>query len=103
MLLRRSLVDAGSVGPMPLVGTPVARREDHRLLTGDARFIGDLDLPGCLSVTYVTSPVAHGVIRSVGADAARSAPGVVDVVTAAWQCPIGAYAAFTRRLAEYQA
>jgi carbon-monoxide dehydrogenase large subunit len=83
MLLRRSLVDAGSVGPMPLVGTPVARREDHRLLTGDARFIADLDLPGCLSATYVTSPVAHAVIRSVDVDAARSAPGVVDVVTAA--------------------
>ncbi|MGH9231189.1 MAG: xanthine dehydrogenase family protein molybdopterin-binding subunit [Acidimicrobiales bacterium] len=68
---------------MPLVGTPVARREDHRLLTGDARFVADLDLPGCLSVTYVTSPVAHAVIRSVDADAARSTPGVVDVVTAA--------------------
>jgi aerobic carbon-monoxide dehydrogenase large subunit len=68
---------------MPLVGTPVGRREDHRLLTGDARFVADLDLPGCLSVTYVTSPVAHAVIRSIDADAARSAPGVVDVVTAA--------------------
>jgi carbon-monoxide dehydrogenase large subunit len=68
---------------MPLVGTPVARREDHRLLTGGARFIADLDLPGCLSVTYVTSAVAHAVIRSVEADAARSAPGVVDVVTVA--------------------
>jgi carbon-monoxide dehydrogenase large subunit len=67
---------------MPLVGTPVARREDHRLLTGNARYIADLDLPGCLSVTYVTSVAAHAVIRSVEADAARSAPGVVDVVTA---------------------
>ena len=61
----------------------MARREDHRLLTGNARFIADLDLPGCLSVTYVTSAAAHAVIRSVEADAARSAPGVVDVVTAA--------------------
>jgi carbon-monoxide dehydrogenase large subunit len=68
---------------MPLVGTPVGRREDHRLLTGDARFVADLDLPDCLSVTYVTSPVAHALIRSVDAEAARSAPGVVDVVTAA--------------------
>ena len=83
MLLRSSLPDAGSVGPMPLVGTPVARREDRRLLTGDARYIADLDLPGCLSVTYVTSPIAHAVIRTVDVDAARSAPGVVDVVTAA--------------------
>jgi aerobic carbon-monoxide dehydrogenase large subunit len=68
---------------MPLVGTPVARREDGRLLTGDTRFVADLDLPGCLSVTYVTAPVAHAVIRSIDVEAARSAPGVVDVVTAA--------------------
>jgi aerobic carbon-monoxide dehydrogenase large subunit len=68
---------------MPLVGTPVARREDRRLLTGGARFVADLDLPGCLSVTYVTASVAHAVIRSVDTDAARSTPGVVDVVTAA--------------------
>ena len=61
----------------------MARREDGRLLTGDTRFVADLDLPGCLSVTYVTAPVAHAVIRSVVVDAARSAPGVVDVVTAA--------------------
>jgi aerobic carbon-monoxide dehydrogenase large subunit len=68
---------------MPLVGTPVARREDERLLTGDARFVADLDLADCLSVTYVTSSVAHAIIRSVDTDAARSAPGVVDVVAAA--------------------
>ncbi|HZA76826.1 MAG TPA: xanthine dehydrogenase family protein molybdopterin-binding subunit [Acidimicrobiales bacterium] len=68
---------------MPLVGTPVARREDHRLLTGGARFIANLDLPGALCVTYVISPVAHAVIRSIDTDAARSVRGVVDVVTAA--------------------
>jgi aerobic carbon-monoxide dehydrogenase large subunit len=61
----------------------VARREDARLLTGDTRYIADLHLPGCLSVTYVTAPVAHAVIRSIDVDAARSSPGVVDVVTAA--------------------
>src|ERR671918_327754 len=82
-LLRPEPGDAGSVGPMPLVGTPVARREDHRLLTGGARFIANLDLPGALCVTYVISPVAHAVIRSIDTDAARSVRGVVDVVTAA--------------------
>src|ERR671919_749725 len=75
-LLRPEPGDAGSVGPMPLVGTPVARREDHRLLTGGARFIANLDLPGALCVTYVISPVAHAVIRSIDTDAARSVRGV---------------------------
>jgi aerobic carbon-monoxide dehydrogenase large subunit len=73
----------GNVSRMPLVGSPVPRREDHRLLTGDASFVADLDLPGALCVTYVVSPVAHAVIGSVDVDAARSQPGVVDVVTAA--------------------
>src|ERR671918_674796 len=82
-LLRPEPGDAGSVGPMPLVGTPVARCEDHRLLTGGARFIANLDLPGALCVTYVISPVAHAVIRSIDTDATRSVRGVVDVVTAA--------------------
>src|ERR671918_2652773 len=82
-LLRPEPGDAGSVGPMPLVGTPVARREDHRLLTGGARFIANLDLPGAACVTYVVSPVAHAVIRSIDTDAARQVPGVLDVVTAA--------------------
>jgi aerobic carbon-monoxide dehydrogenase large subunit len=68
---------------MSLVGTPVARREDHRLLTGGAHFIANLDLPGALSVTYVISTVAHGVIRAIDVDAARSVSGVVDIVTAA--------------------
>src|SRR5919106_861137 len=75
-LLRPEPGDAGSVGPMPLVGTPVARCEDHRLLTGGARFIANLDLPGALCVTYVISPVAHAVIRSIDTDAARSVRGV---------------------------
>ncbi|HYZ99174.1 MAG TPA: xanthine dehydrogenase family protein molybdopterin-binding subunit, partial [Acidimicrobiales bacterium] len=68
---------------MPLVGSPVARREDQRLLTGGAQFIANLDLPGAACVTYVVSPVAHAVIRSIDTDAARQVPGVLDVVTAA--------------------
>jgi aerobic carbon-monoxide dehydrogenase large subunit len=68
---------------MPLVGTPVPRREDERLLTGDTRFIANLDLPGALHVTYVISPVAHALVRGIDTEAARAAPGVIDVVTAA--------------------
>jgi aerobic carbon-monoxide dehydrogenase large subunit len=68
---------------MPLMGTPVPRREDHRLLIGGARFIANLDLPGVLHVNYVVSPVAHAHVRGIDTEAARAAPGVVDVVTAA--------------------
>lgn len=67
---------------MPLFGTPVARVEDAQLLTGRARFVGDLDIPGAAFVTYVTSPAAHARILSMDTAEARSMPGVLDVVTA---------------------
>ncbi len=67
----------------PLLGTAVRRVEDRPLLIGDAAFVADLDLPGVLTVGYVTSMWAHGLIRSIDTDDARSAPGVVAVVTGA--------------------
>jgi carbon-monoxide dehydrogenase large subunit len=68
---------------MTLFGTAVPRVEDARMLTTGGEFVADLDLPGCLSVAYVTSTEAHAMVTSVDADAARTAPGVVDVVVAA--------------------
>ena len=66
-----------------LVGAPVARKEDRPLLTGSARFVGDVDRPGMLHAAFVRSPAAHARIRSISVDAARAAAGVADVLTAA--------------------
>lgn len=67
---------------MTLFGTDVRRVEDHALLTGSGRFVADLDLPpGALCVVYVTSQMAHALLRSVDIDDARAMPGVVDIVT----------------------
>jgi carbon-monoxide dehydrogenase large subunit len=68
---------------MPLLGTSVLRVEDERFLTGRGSYIANLDLPGALTVAYVTSTVAHARNTVVDVDAARTSPGVVDVVTAA--------------------
>lgn len=57
--------------------------EDQHLLVGEADFVADLDLPGVLWVSFVTSTVAHGRLLGVDVDEARRAPGIVDVVTAA--------------------
>ena len=67
---------------MALLGSPVPRVEDARFLVGASRYVADLDLPAVLTVTYVTSPVAHAEIRHLDVTAARAAPGVVDVITA---------------------
>lgn len=63
------------------VGQPLRRREDLRLLTGHGRFIDDVDDPGMAHAVVVRSPHAHAHIVSVDASAARTAPGVLDVLT----------------------
>lgn len=64
------------------VGARLLRKEDRRLLTGTARFGGDVARPRMLHLRIVRSPIASGRLVSVDTDAARRAPGVVDVVTA---------------------
>ena len=44
-------------------GAPVARNEDHRLLTGKALFVDDVELPGMLHAAFLRSEVAHARIR----------------------------------------
>jgi aerobic carbon-monoxide dehydrogenase large subunit len=68
------------------MGTRVERREDPRFLRGEAAYVADLDDPllaGAAAVVFVRSTAAHATIRSVDVDDARSAPGVLAVVTAA--------------------
>ncbi|WP_199434695.1 xanthine dehydrogenase family protein molybdopterin-binding subunit [Qaidamihabitans albus] len=64
------------------VGRRVPRKEDHRLLAGDARFGADVQFPRIVHARMVRSPIAHGTVLRVDAAAARELPGVVDVVTA---------------------
>jgi carbon-monoxide dehydrogenase large subunit len=47
------------------IGERVQRKEDRRLLTGQARFVGDIRLPRQWEAAFVRSPVAHGHIRAV--------------------------------------
>lgn len=66
---------------MAVTGTSLRRREDAPLLTGQARFVDDLDVPGALWVVLARSPHAHARIGSIDTGAAGAAPGVVGVVT----------------------
>lgn len=65
----------------PLVGQPLARKEDERYLTGAATFVEDLKPPGMLYAKILASPLAHARICSIDTTAARSMPGVHDVLT----------------------
>lgn len=58
-----------------------ARREDERLLTGQGRFVDDIDEVGQTHLRFVRSPIAHGRIRHIDTTEARALPGVLGIWT----------------------
>lgn len=66
-----------------MVGQPIRRREDPRLITGGATYTDDVQLVGMHYMEVVRSPYAHARIVSIDATAALALPGVVAVYTAA--------------------
>ncbi len=70
------------VDARPLVGRPVPRVEDARLLRGRGRFVADLSpVGGIHHAAVVRSPHAHARITGVDASAALALDGVLAVVT----------------------
>jgi aerobic carbon-monoxide dehydrogenase large subunit len=59
------------------IGTPLARKEDARLVTGAGRFSDDLCAPGQCWLAVVRSPHPHARIRGVDFSKARAMPGVL--------------------------
>jgi carbon-monoxide dehydrogenase large subunit len=66
-----------------VMGTRYARREDAPILSGEARYVDDLVVPGALHLALVRSPHAHARVNSVDSAAAAAMPGVVAVFTGA--------------------
>ena len=76
-----------------IVGESRLRSEDPALLTGEAKFIDDLQIPGALWVACVRSPHAHARIGGIDASAALAIDGVVAVYSGddladAWAAPL---------------
>jgi carbon-monoxide dehydrogenase large subunit len=65
------------------IGDAPKRREDRRFLTGQGRYLDDLAFAGLAHAIVLRSPHAHARIDRVDAVAARRAPGVLAVLTAA--------------------
>ncbi|WP_439409731.1 molybdopterin cofactor-binding domain-containing protein [Bradyrhizobium sp. DASA03076] len=63
-------------------GAPVKRNEDRKLLTGQALFIDDVELPDMLHVAFLRSQVAHARLKQIDISRARQRPGVVAVYVA---------------------
>ncbi|HET8721181.1 MAG TPA: xanthine dehydrogenase family protein molybdopterin-binding subunit, partial [Nitrospira sp.] len=65
------------------IGQAVRRVEDRRFLTGHGRYVDDIHLPGMAHGITVLSTQPHARIRRIDAAKARSAPGVLLVLTGA--------------------
>ncbi|HEY2372277.1 MAG TPA: xanthine dehydrogenase family protein molybdopterin-binding subunit [Gaiellaceae bacterium] len=63
-----------------IIGTPVERKEDKKLLQGQAQWVDNMKLPGMVFLGIVRSPYAHARIVSVDVQPALAHAGVI----AAW-------------------
>jgi carbon-monoxide dehydrogenase large subunit len=70
------------------IGHRQLRLEDRPLLLGTARFVDDIHKPGLSEAVFLRSPVAHGLVRSIDASAARAIAGVHAVCTLADLRPV---------------
>jgi carbon-monoxide dehydrogenase large subunit len=65
-----------------LIGSPIERVEDLRLLRGRGRFVADIDFEDQLHAVILRSAIAHGRVRAVDPAGALALPGVRAVITA---------------------
>jgi CO/xanthine dehydrogenase Mo-binding subunit len=65
------------------VGHSVARVDGVEKVTGKAKFVGDLIIPGMLHGKILRSTYPHARVRSIDASRAETLPGVVAVLSAA--------------------
>ncbi len=64
------------------IGKRIKRNEDPRLLTGQALFVDDVEIPGMLHAAFVRSDYAHARILNIDTEEALKRPGVMAIYTA---------------------
>src|SRR5436309_2038931 len=84
---REPVSNCRNVRPDPeslrVVGQSVRRVDAPEKVTGRARYVTDMELPGTLHAKLLRSPYPHAKILRVDVARARAAPGVRAVVTSA--------------------
>jgi carbon-monoxide dehydrogenase large subunit len=68
---------------MGVIQRSVRRVEDARFITGRGRYVDDIKFDGAAVGYVLRSPYAHALIRSIDAEAAKAAPGVLGIFTGA--------------------
>jgi aerobic carbon-monoxide dehydrogenase large subunit len=64
-----------------ILGNRVARLEDSRFLTVGGTYVEDVELQDAAWLTYVRSSMAHARITRIDVSEAKTAPGVLSVLT----------------------
>ncbi|MFC7518071.1 xanthine dehydrogenase family protein molybdopterin-binding subunit [Herbaspirillum sp. GCM10030257] len=64
-----------------MIGQPLPRLEDRRLVTGNGQYTDDFNIDGQVYAAFLRSPHAHAILCAINTDAARAAPGVLAVLT----------------------
>ncbi|MEC8204259.1 MAG: xanthine dehydrogenase family protein molybdopterin-binding subunit, partial [Pseudomonadota bacterium] len=67
--------------PCGLIGKPIRRFEDSRLLRGEGQYIADLHIDGITHMAVVRAIYPHARILGIDTDDAASLPGVLGVWT----------------------
>jgi len=71
--------------PEPIGVRGLPRKDGLEKATGKAIYVSDVSVPGMLYAKMLTSPYAHGKIKSMNIDKAKALPGVWDIMK--WDDP----------------
>jgi xanthine dehydrogenase YagR molybdenum-binding subunit len=75
------MANAAAPDPKANMGAPVPRYDARLKVTGEARYPADMPVANPAYAVLVTSAIAKGRIERLDLDAARSVPGVLDILT----------------------
>jgi xanthine dehydrogenase molybdenum-binding subunit len=64
-----------------VVGTRIAQPDGPAKATGEAKFAGDIQMPGMLVAKVLRSPHAHALVKHIDTTEAEKLPGVVAIIT----------------------
>jgi CO/xanthine dehydrogenase Mo-binding subunit len=65
-----------------IIGKSVSRVDGVDKVTGQAKYVGDIRIPGMVEGKFLRSPYAHARILSINTEEAENVPGVIAVLTA---------------------
>jgi CO/xanthine dehydrogenase Mo-binding subunit len=76
LVVEEDALDQWPAGARETVGRPAARKTGPQRARGEARYTGDVRLPGMLQAAVLRSPHAYARVKRIDLSGARAAPGV---------------------------